>query len=150
MSIQISVTVWTILCFIALMLVLDRLLFRPLLGFMDKRREKIDGARQARQTALREREEELQRREEARASAKKQAMQEATAALEDTRQEYAEKAAGKKADNERRIAELRSELAKESESILASVEPRMDELVLAVADCVRIRGEEGADAPVDL
>ena len=149
MSIQISVTIWTILCFIALMLVLDRLLFRPLLGFMDKRREKIDGAKQARQTALREREEELRRREEEHAAAKKQAMQDASAALEDARREYAEKASGKKADNERRIAELREELAKESEAILASVEPRMEELVLAVADCVRIHGDEGADASAD-
>ena len=139
-TIQISILLWTILSFIALMLVLNRLLFRPLLDFMDKRREKIDGAKRARQTALHEREEELARREEDRALAKKQAMQDATAALEDARQEYAEKAAGKKADNERRIAELRGELAKESETILASVEPRMDELVLAVADCVRIRG----------
>jgi len=149
-TIQVSILLWTILCFVALMLVLNRLLFRPLLGFMDKRREKIDGAKHARQTALREREEELQRREEDRASAKKQAMQDAAAALEDVRQEYAEKTAGKKADNEHRIAELRGDLAKESETILASVEPRMDELVLAVADCVRIRGEEGADAPTDL
>ena len=63
MSIQISVTVWTILCFLALMLILDRLLFRPLLSFMDKRREKIDGAKRARETALRQQEEELLRRE---------------------------------------------------------------------------------------
>ena len=149
MSIQISVTIWTVICFIALMLVLDRLLFRPLLDFMDKRREKIDGAKLRRRTALREREEELQHREEEHAAAKKQAMQDAAAALEDTRQEFAEKAAGRKAENERRIEALRGELAKESETILASVEPRMDELVLAVADCVRICGEEGAGAPAE-
>ena len=50
-TIQVSILLWTILCFTALMVILDRLLFRPLLGFMDKRREKIDGAKQARQTA---------------------------------------------------------------------------------------------------
>ncbi len=120
------------------MLVLDRLLFRPLLGFMDKRREKIDGAKSARQTALREREEELQRREEEHMAAKKQAMQDASAALEDTREEFAGKTAEKKADNERRLAELRGELEKESEAILAAAEPRMDELVQAVAECIRI------------
>lgn len=139
-TIQISILLWTILCFTALMVILDRLLFRPLLGFMDKRREEIDGAKHARQTALREREEELQRRGEEHASAKKQAMLDAAAALEDIRQEYAGKSAEKKADNERRIAELRGELEKESETILAAVEPRMDELVHAVAECVRIRG----------
>jgi F-type H+-transporting ATPase subunit b len=146
MTIQPSVSVWTVICFVVLMLVLDRLLFRPLLDFMDKRREKIDGARSRRQTALQEREEEQRRRDEEHDAAKKQAMQDAVSALEDTRQEYAAKAAEKRADNERRIAELRGELAKESETILASVDPRMDELVHAVADCVRIRGREEADA----
>ena len=138
MTIQPSVSIWTVICFIVLMLVLDRLLFRPLLDFMDRRREKINGAKLARQTALREREEELQRRGEEYAAAKKQAMQEASAALEDTRREYAAKAAEKKADNERRLAELRAELDRESETILAAAEPRMDELVQAVAECIRI------------
>lgn len=141
-TIQVSILLWTIICFVVLMLILDRLLFRPLLDFMDKRREKIDGARSRRQSALREREEEQRRREEEHDAAKKQAMQDAVSALEDMRQEYAAKASEKRADNERRIAELRDELAKESETILVSVEPRMDELVHAVADCVRIRGKE--------
>ena len=73
MNIQISITVWTIICFVVLMLILDRLLFRPLLSFMDKRREKIDGAKTARETAQREREEEITRRAEERAEAKRRA-----------------------------------------------------------------------------
>ena len=150
MTIQPSVTIWTIICFVVLMLVLDRLLFRPLLDFMDKRREKIDGAKSRRQAALREREKEIQRREEEHLAAKKQSLQDASAALENAREEYAGKAAEKKAENERRLAELRGELAKESEAILASVEPRMDELVLAVANCVRIRGGVEDGVPADM
>ncbi|MBQ8894659.1 MAG: hypothetical protein IJ043_09685 [Clostridia bacterium] len=44
MTIQISVTIWTIICFILLMLILHHLLFKPVLGVMDKRRERIENA----------------------------------------------------------------------------------------------------------
>ncbi len=45
MSIQISVTIWTVICFILLMLILNNLLFKPVLEIMDKRREKIAAAK---------------------------------------------------------------------------------------------------------
>lgn len=44
MNIQISVTLWTIICFVALMLILNNLLFKPVLRVLDARREKIEGA----------------------------------------------------------------------------------------------------------
>ncbi len=44
MTIQLSVLIWTVICFCVFMLVLDRLLFRPLLRFMDRRREKMECA----------------------------------------------------------------------------------------------------------
>lgn len=46
MTIQPSILIWTLICFAVLMLVLDRLLFRPMLSFMDKRNEKIAAAKQ--------------------------------------------------------------------------------------------------------
>lgn len=42
MSINISELIWTILCFFALLLILKKLLFTPLLTFMDARRARID------------------------------------------------------------------------------------------------------------
>ena len=45
MSIQISVTIWTVICFILLMIILNNLLFKPMLSMMDKRRERITAAR---------------------------------------------------------------------------------------------------------
>lgn len=45
MSIQISVVIWTIICFILLMIILNNLLFKPVLEIMDKRREKIAAAK---------------------------------------------------------------------------------------------------------
>ena len=44
MTIQLPVLLWTVICFVLLMLILSRLLFRPLLTFMDRREEKIRSA----------------------------------------------------------------------------------------------------------
>lgn len=49
MNIQLNVLIWTIICFCLAMLILDRLLFRPLLKFMDQRQAKIDAAKAQRQ-----------------------------------------------------------------------------------------------------
>ncbi len=44
MSIQPSVIIWTIVCFLILMVILKNLLFKPVLNVMDSRKEKIDSA----------------------------------------------------------------------------------------------------------
>lgn len=44
MTIQLSVTVWTIICFLLLMVILNKLLFKPVLEVMDKRKERIKNA----------------------------------------------------------------------------------------------------------
>ncbi len=44
MTIQLSVSVWTVICFVLLMLILHNLLFKPVLAVMDKRRERINKA----------------------------------------------------------------------------------------------------------
>ena len=44
MTIQLSVTIWTILCFCLLMVILHHLLFKPVLQVMDRRKEKIQAA----------------------------------------------------------------------------------------------------------
>ena len=42
LSINPSEVIWTILCFFALLFVLDRLLYRPLVRFMDERKARVD------------------------------------------------------------------------------------------------------------
>ena len=42
LSINPSETIWTILCFLALLFLLDRFLYKPLIRFMDARKAKID------------------------------------------------------------------------------------------------------------
>ena len=46
MTIQLSVTIWTIICFVLLMLILHFLLFKPVLKVMDDRRMHIQKAAQ--------------------------------------------------------------------------------------------------------
>ena len=52
MNVQASVLIWTVINFCILMLLLNKLLFKPLLSFMDARREKIAHARRQREEAI--------------------------------------------------------------------------------------------------
>lgn len=149
MTVQVSVTVWTILCFLALMLILDRLLFRPLLSFMDKRQGKVDAAREAKETALRQREEELRQREEDAAAAEKKAAQEAAAAVDAARTAGAAAAAEKKTDSARRLEEQRAALEQESQAIQSSILPRMGELADAFAQRLQTWQDQEDAVPPD-
>ena len=53
MTVQISVTIWTVICFIALYFILKYLLFIPVLDVMDKRQKKIDKAKSKAEEAKR-------------------------------------------------------------------------------------------------
>jgi len=46
MNIQVSVLIWTIICFCLLMLILNKLLFTPILAVMDQRQDRIRRARE--------------------------------------------------------------------------------------------------------
>ena len=137
MTVQISVTVWTILCFLALMLILDKLLFRPMLSFMDARQEKIDRARAQRESQQREREEELRRREDQRSQRERLALQSSAAALDDFRRETAETAERKKAENARQMEEYLRSLSDLSADIRQQLEPRLGEIAAASAKRLR-------------
>ena len=80
MTVQLNVLIWTVICFCAFMLVLWRLLLKPLLAFMDARQAKLAHARSLDKTAeLAEKRalEEARLRDEAhrRAEDRKQAIQ---------------------------------------------------------------------------
>ena len=69
MTIQPSVVIWTVICFLALVLILDRLLFRPVLQVLDRRRERIRAAEAKKAEYERLTAEREARREQARADA---------------------------------------------------------------------------------
>ncbi|MBQ0083586.1 MAG: hypothetical protein KBS52_02320 [Clostridiales bacterium] len=51
MNIQISVVIWTVICFCLLLFILTNLLFKPVLSVMDKRNKKIGDAKKKKQEA---------------------------------------------------------------------------------------------------
>ena len=69
MTIQVSVVIWTIICFVMLMLILHFLFFKPILQIMDKRQERID-------TAARKKAERIELVQEQEAERHRQEMQE--------------------------------------------------------------------------
>ncbi|MBQ1459424.1 MAG: ATP synthase F0 subunit B [Oscillospiraceae bacterium] len=64
MSINISEMIWTIICFFALLFVLNTFLFKPLIRFMDERRSRIDAGLEEARRAEEAREEARQAAEE--------------------------------------------------------------------------------------
>lgn len=62
MNIQLSVMVWTVICFVLLMIILKKLLFEPVLQVLDSRNEKLLKAREKKsdiEKAIKENEEKL-------------------------------------------------------------------------------------------
>ena len=134
MTIQLSVTLWTILCFLALMVILDRLLFRPMLSFMDARRAKIEAARAVREESAAAREAELERREASRREAAQKAQTAETQKLETTSRAIVRAVDKRKAENARWLEAMSSGLDQESDTIRRQLEPLMDEMAVAFAN----------------
>ena len=51
MNIQLNILIWTVICFCVFMLILWRLLLKPLLAFLDSRNARIAHARSLDKTA---------------------------------------------------------------------------------------------------
>ena len=117
MTIEPSLIVWTVLCFFALMLILKKLLFQPMLTFMDTRNAKIEAARKAKEDARTEYEADARRLADERAAQQAQLRQSDAEALE-------------RAEAAQRLAENRAALAEESERITRELEPQLSDLAL--------------------
>ncbi len=120
MTIQVNVLIWTVLCFCAFMLILWRLLLKPLLAFMDARNARIAHARSLDKTAEKERQEalaETQRLAEIRqrSAFRKQAIQalreESTLERETREKRYLQETKKRREELEAEASELVPELA---------------------------------------
>lgn len=60
MNIQLSVSIWTVICFCLLMLILNNGVFKPVLKVMDSRRAKLAAAREKKQEMIRLEQEHLE------------------------------------------------------------------------------------------
>lgn len=130
MTIEPSLIVWTVLCFLVLMLILKKLLFQPMLTFMDARRAKIEAARKAKEQARADHEAETRRLLDERAAQEAQLRQSGAEAIEHAHAELLRQTAEKRADAARRLDENRAALAEESERISRELEPQLSNLAL--------------------
>ena len=130
MTIEPSLIVWTVLCFLALMLILKKLLFQPMLTFMDTRNAKIEAARKAKEDARTEYEAEARRLADERAAQEAQLRQSGAAAIERAHEELLRRTAEKRAETAQRLEENRAALAEESERITRELEPQLSDLAL--------------------
>lgn len=133
MTIQISVLLWTIICFCLMMLILNKLLFKPLLSFMDARNDRIQRAKlrkqefeQARQNALEahSKAESEFRQEKAREAA------EAVASLQETQDRIL---AAARERQEAALAAYDQELASEFEALNTELDRGRESLAQAFA-----------------
>lgn len=124
MNIQISVLLWTVICFLLLMLILQKLLFQPILKCMDARESKIETAKQKKRDA-------------------EQAAEEAKAALAQSAREQTEQA---KKDAERMISQeqgsVEAALMQKREEEQLATERYAVELTAERENLLRKLGEE--------
>ena len=138
MTIQISVLIWTIICFCLLMLILDRLLFRPIHAFMDARNERLRFAREKKS-----RHEALLAEQETERSAAAEAAQlslarETQEKLETARREAAAAVEAAEAGHLERIEETKAAIETERKEMTEKLSGRVDDLARSFAEKLTI------------
>lgn len=134
MTIQPSILIWTLISFCLLMLILDRLLFRPMLSFMDARNERIEAARKKKEEderAISEAEAELSSRREA---ARVRRAEMAGAELADAKVRAKKMLEKADAEREKRVEACKDELVLKSRELEDGLENGIDLLAKAFAD----------------
>ena len=134
MTIQPSILIWTLISFALLMLILDRLLFRPMLSFMDARNERIEAAMQKKEAdahALSEAEAELAARRE---QALIRTAEIAETEIADAKVRAKRMIAKAEADRETRMEVCRNEITLKSRELETGLENGIDRLAKAFAD----------------
>lgn len=131
LTIQPSVFIWTVICFCLLMLILNRLLFRPMLRFMDERQEKVNRA-----AAKKEENRSLLAEAEAALEQRKRKNADLTAANEQERIAAAQKEADQRLaqarrESERELQTQQEHFAAERRNFDAGLEQGLEELAQA-------------------
>jgi F0F1-type ATP synthase membrane subunit b/b' len=140
MNIQPNILIWTVVCFCLFMLVLWRMLLRPLLKLMDAREAKLARARSLDKTAERaalasrreqERQEALRRMGEERQRAARALREQAQAELSERELEY-----------RRETIRRREELEAEAEALVPELATSLKDHVDAFTDRLTAYGEQ--------
>ena len=136
MTIQLSVTVWTIICFVLLMLILHNLLFKPILKVMDDRRARIKNAADKKAEYERRESEhaaKLREQEAALLSAHKKQVKDEIEALRADSRKAVEAA---KDERLRKADDFRIKIEEERDAILDDLSARKTELATVFARSV--------------
>ena len=126
MNIQISVVIWTVICFMILMLILKNLLFTPVLRMLDSRKERIDAAREKKAEIERltaENQKYIQEQKELDLEARKSA---AKVRAQEIQSEGKKKIEAAQRESLNEINAYRDSISDECEIIVKSVAPEME------------------------
>lgn len=134
MNIQPSVILWTVICFLVLMLVLDRLLFRPVLQLLDERRKNLSEARERKADRARMLEEKAREREALCAECEREKSAQVIKELEQLQAKEKTMLADAHKECLARIDIYREQREKELEEILSAVNPQMARVAELFAD----------------
>lgn len=134
MTIQVSVVLWTVICFLLLVLILDRLLFRPVLSLMDRRRERISAAQKKRAEYERLAAEQAARREKERADAAAQRKKQLSDELERTRADGRARVEAANLERARRTDGYRVQAERDCARLLELLSERADALAVSFAE----------------
>ena len=134
MTIQPSVIIWTVICFFVFMLVVDRLLFRPVLGMMHRRQKKIDYAAAEQKVIKLRRREENQKRLKALENARQQERDRAAESVSDAKAAAGKRVSDETARLQTELAGGRAQLEKEKEQLDGLFDERLESLAAAFAE----------------
>ena len=128
MTIQLSLIIWTIIGFIALSFILNRFLFKPLLGVMDTRNEKIKSAEEERQKELERREKTRKAQEIANAAREQEARKTLEQNLANERKKTEYILADKKAEYDAELEKIRQKYETDTQASEEKLSKSIDKL----------------------
>ncbi len=134
MTIQLSVLIWTIICFCLLMLILNKLLFGPMLRFMDARQERIQRAREKQQQDQAACEEARLALQEAQAEAEKLRTRQEEQLVAQAREKAEQQLAQAREAHEQEIAAYARTLEQERSELKTKLDASVDTLAIAYAN----------------
>ena len=136
MNIQLSVTVWTVICFVALMLILHFLLLKPVLKVMDDRRRRIQDAAEKKAEHERLSQEYALRLEEQKAARESAQRLQAETEIEKIRAKGKKAVEAAKEDCIREVDDYRLRVDAEHTEILRILNDRKDKLAAIFASSI--------------
>lgn len=134
MTIQASVVIWTVICFLLLVLILDRLLFRPVLELVDRRRERVRNAEKKKAEYDRVAEEYAEKRERERAAATERRKKRVSDEIERIRAEGKSRLETANEDRLRHVDRYRVKAEADCAELLAALSERADDLAVSFAE----------------